>query len=123
MVETHFNSDEEIPVILLGLQIDVRGEEDYRGTVRLLINPACEDLTQALNGRTFLYAEEGIEVAKRMRCDTYCECSALSGQVCHPPPLVGGSRRRYMSYAGKRRLRTCFGETLRKSADGITEIC
>lgn len=85
MVETHFNYDEKIPVIVMGLKRDVRSKEDYGGKVRPLVNPgACEDLTQALNGRTFLYPEEGIEVAKKMRCDLYCECSALTGAVCHP---------------------------------------
>jgi len=34
VVEGHFNYDEEIPVIVLGLQRDVREKEDYDGLVR-----------------------------------------------------------------------------------------
>lgn len=84
-VETHFNYDEDMPVIVLGLQRDIRNKEDYDGRVRQTV-PANESnamLDNApLNARTFIYPQEGLRVAQELRVDKYCECSALTGELC-----------------------------------------
>lgn len=83
LVDTQFNVDEEIPVIVLGLQRDVRSEEDYSGTVRLPAQQGESDEDDVvLAGRTFTYPQEGLSLAQEMRCDRYCECSALTGELC-----------------------------------------
>lgn len=86
LVETHFNYDEALPVIMLGLKRDVRGREDYDGRVRRAAaadTAGEEDGDDAvLNGRTFVYPQEALRVAQEMRCDRYCECSALTGELC-----------------------------------------
>ncbi|QIW97184.1 hypothetical protein AMS68_002702 [Peltaster fructicola] len=73
VVETHFNYNESIPVVLLGLKRDVRSREDYAGTVK--------PLKDGPNGRSFIYPQEGLQVAQEMRIDRFCECSALTGEV------------------------------------------
>lgn len=60
IVETHFNYDESLPVILLGLKRDLR-EEGKPGMV---------------------FPHEAVNVASQMRCDRYCECSAVTGELC-----------------------------------------
>ncbi|KAH0382890.1 Rho protein, partial [Aureobasidium melanogenum] len=60
IVETHFNYDESIPVIVLGLQRDLRRE----------------------NVEGMVFAQEALRVAAEMRCDRYCECSAVTGELC-----------------------------------------
>ena len=108
-VETHFNYDETLPVILLGLKRDVRQKDDYDGRVRQLEGDQCsknnstapwaiggrssasdrlgakalvgEEDEQVLNGRSFVYPQEALRVAQEMRCDRYCECSAVTGEV------------------------------------------
>lgn len=60
MVETHFNYDECLPVILLGLKRDLR-REGVEGMV---------------------FPQEGVRIAQEMRCDRYCECSAVTGELC-----------------------------------------
>lgn len=87
LVETHYNYDEMLPVILLGLQRDVRSREDYQGHVRRLATYPTPDEREdsddaLLNGRNFVYPQEGLRLAQEMRCDRYCECSALTGELC-----------------------------------------
>lgn len=82
VVERHFNYDEKLPVVVLGLKLDVRRPEDYRGHVKPLTSAGGNGDGRSRNGRTIVYFEEGLKVAQEMRCDMYCECSALSGQVC-----------------------------------------
>ncbi|KAI4717814.1 P-loop containing nucleoside triphosphate hydrolase protein [Aureobasidium sp. EXF-10727] len=60
IVETHFNYDESIPVIVLGLQRDLRRE----------------------NVDGMVFPQEALRVAAEMRCDRYCECSAVTGELC-----------------------------------------
>ena len=60
IVETHFNYDESLPVILLGLKRDLRREGDPN----------------------VVFAQEAVGVAQQMRCDRYCECSAVTGELC-----------------------------------------
>ncbi|KAK4891848.1 hypothetical protein LTR27_009547 [Elasticomyces elasticus] len=69
-VDGHFSTDERIPVIVLGLQRDVRKKEDYDGLVRV---ERRDDL---------VYPQEAMRVSQEMRSDRYCECSALSGELC-----------------------------------------
>ena len=78
VVEGHFNYDESIPVVVLGLQRDVRQKQDYDGRVRQV---AGEDDADVLNGRQFVYPQEALRIAQEMRCDRYCECSAVTGEV------------------------------------------
>lgn len=59
-VETHFNYDEMIPVILVGLKRDLRRAGDPQ----------------------IIYPQEGLGIAQQMRCDRYCECSALTSELC-----------------------------------------
>ncbi|CAK3739013.1 related to transforming rho [Lecanosticta acicola] len=84
-VEEHFNHDESIPVIVLGLQRDVRNKEDYDGRVRRsepILEGEKEMDSAPLNARTFVYPQEGLRVAQELRSDRYCECSALTGELC-----------------------------------------
>ncbi|KAI6914688.1 hypothetical protein D0869_16271 [Hortaea werneckii] len=96
IAEDHFNPDDSIPIIVLGLQRDVRGREDYRGSVRPSAHSPPPQHSQAisdepitdedagsvpLNPRTFTYPQEALRIAQEMRCDRYCECSALTGEL------------------------------------------
>ncbi|KAF2149328.1 P-loop containing nucleoside triphosphate hydrolase protein [Myriangium duriaei CBS 260.36] len=58
-VEQHFNYNDQIPVIVLGLKRDLRKEND----------PGS------------IFPHEGATIAQDMRCDKYCECSALTGEL------------------------------------------
>ena len=80
IVETHFNYHESIPVVLLGLNRDVRQKEDYDGKVRSKAGSGVGD-GEVLVGRSIVYPQEALRVAQEMRCDRYCECSALTGEV------------------------------------------
>ncbi|PPJ50468.1 hypothetical protein CBER1_06763 [Cercospora berteroae] len=85
-VETHFNYDESLPVVVLGLKRDVRSQDDYGGTVRKAAPSDEDDEADGddalLNGRTFVYPQEALRIAQEMRCDMYAECSALTGELC-----------------------------------------
>lgn len=80
LVETQFNYDERLPVILLGLMRDVRQKEDYDGKVRRMDQGGISE-SDVLNGRQIVYPQEAVRVAQEMRCDRYCECSAITGDV------------------------------------------
>ena len=82
LVETHFNYDEQLPVILLGLMRDVRQRADYDGKVRRMDSGGMGE-SDALNGRRIVYPQEALRVAQEMRLDRYCECSALTGDVSY----------------------------------------
>lgn len=71
-LEIHFGHDETLPVLLLGLQRDVRRETDY---LPGRIEP----------GRTeeVVLPQTAMRVAAEMRCDRYLECSARNGDLCH----------------------------------------
>ena len=60
IVESHFNYDESLPVMVLGLKRDLRRE--------------------GVDGMVF--PQEALRVAAEMRCDRYCECSAVTGELC-----------------------------------------
>ena len=80
-MDKHFNYDEALPVIMLGLMRDVRQKEDYDGRVRQMAGGETEEEEEVLNGRTIVYPQEALRVAQEMRCDRYCECSAWTGEV------------------------------------------
>ena len=85
-METHFNYDELLPVILLGLCRDVREKEDYDGRVRKMATVGEEGdgddgEEEVLNGRRIVYPQEALRIAQETRCDRYCECSAITGDV------------------------------------------
>nr|POE62740.1 gtp-binding protein rhoa [Quercus suber] len=83
LAESHFNYDEELPVIVLGLKRDIRQKEDYDGRVRQVASDrTIEDDMQPINSRTFVYPQEALRIAQEMRCDRYCECSATTGELC-----------------------------------------
>ncbi|PNS14969.1 GTP-binding protein rhoA [Sphaceloma murrayae] len=60
VVEAHFNYNEQIPIIVLGLKRDLREE----------------------GNRSMIFPHEAVTIAQGMRCDKYCECSALTGELC-----------------------------------------
>ena len=80
-METHFNDDDILPVVLLGLKRDVRGRDDYDGSVKPAIDGTESENQQPINGRKFVYPQEALGIAQKMRCDRYCECSAMTGEV------------------------------------------
>lgn len=88
LVDTHFNRDEKIPVVILGLKRDARMAEDYDGSVKPLAKSGGAGDQQLLDGRTIVYPQEGYNAASEMRCDTYCECSALDGDVSFMTPII-----------------------------------
>lgn len=82
LIETHFNDDDKLPVILLGLKRDVRSQEDYGGSVKPIESSTGPEDQQPINGRKFVYPQEALRTAQELRCDRYCECSATTGEVC-----------------------------------------
>jgi Ras homolog gene family, member A len=64
---SHFNYDERMPVMVLGLKRDLRREW------------TPEERTK-LKGKTIM-PQEGLLVAQQMRCDVYAECSAVTGEL------------------------------------------
>lgn len=64
LVEAHFNYDEAMPVMVLGLKRDLRRE--WTDTDKSSVMP-----------------QEALRVAQEMRCDRYAECSAVTGELCH----------------------------------------
>lgn len=81
LVETHFNDNDTLPVVLLGLKRDVRSQDDYGGSVKPAIDGTESEDQQPINGRKFVYPQEALGIAQKMRCDRYCECSAMTGEV------------------------------------------
>ena len=92
LVETHFNDNDSLPVILLGLKRDVRSQEDYGGSVKPMESSTGPDDQQPVNGRKFVYPQEALRIAQEMRCDRYCECSAMTGEVRYVGLHVGPAR-------------------------------
>jgi len=67
LVEIHYNYDETLPVMLLGLKRDLRRE--------------WTDVEKA-DGTGSIMPQEALRIAQEMRCDRYAECSALTGELC-----------------------------------------
>ncbi|KAF2006055.1 P-loop containing nucleoside triphosphate hydrolase protein [Amniculicola lignicola CBS 123094] len=69
MVNGHFDCDQALPVMVLGLKRDLRKEwtdEEKRGGGR---GPS-------------VMPEEGLAIAQGLRADRYAECSAVTGELC-----------------------------------------
>lgn len=81
ILEVNFGHNENLPVIVLGLCRDVREQQDYDGKVRRN-RLGAEGENEMLHERHIVYPQEALAVAQAMRCDKYCECSALTGEVC-----------------------------------------
>jgi GTPase SAR1 family protein len=68
-IDGHFNYDEQIPVVVVGLKRDLRKEwkpdEQQAGVLGQSVMP-----------------QEGLRVAQEMRVDKYAECSATTGELC-----------------------------------------
>ena len=72
IVNGHYNYDENLPVMVLGLKRDLRKQwkQEEVGENR-----------QGL-GASSVMPHEGVQTAQRMLCDLYAECSALTGELC-----------------------------------------
>ncbi|KAJ4299347.1 hypothetical protein N0V90_004592 [Kalmusia sp. IMI 367209] len=69
IVNSHFNYDEALPVMVLGLKRDLRRE--------------WTDEEKKDDGRgECLMPQEGVGIATEMLCDRYAECSAVTGELC-----------------------------------------
>jgi len=68
-VESHFNYDEKLPVMVLGLKRDLRKEWTEKD--KLVFGKGDSVMPQ-----------EGLGLAQRMRVDRYAECSAVTGELC-----------------------------------------
>jgi GTPase SAR1 family protein len=66
-VVSHFNSDEKLPVMVLGLKRDLRKEWTSKER-------------QNLKGQSIM-PQEGLLTAQQLLCDVYAECSALTGEM------------------------------------------
>lgn len=71
VVNTHFNYDEALPVMVLGLKRDLRREwtEAEMGPDGKGRGPS-------------VYPQEGLGLATEGLCDRYAECSAVTGELC-----------------------------------------
>ncbi|KAF1950581.1 Rho protein [Byssothecium circinans] len=79
IVNSHFNYNEELPVLVLGLKRDLRREWTDEERLR----------DEEVNGREMgkgrgesVLPQEGVGLATKMLCDRYAECSALTGELC-----------------------------------------
>lgn len=69
IVNGHFNYDEALPVMVLGLKRDLRKE--------------WTEAEQKDGGRgESVMPQEGLGIATEMLCDRYAECSAVTGELC-----------------------------------------
>ncbi|KAF2278884.1 P-loop containing nucleoside triphosphate hydrolase protein [Westerdykella ornata] len=69
VVNSHFNYDEALPVMVLGLKRDLRREWTE------------EEKKDGGRGESTM-PQEGLAVAQELLCDRYAECSALTGELC-----------------------------------------
>ncbi|KAF2743808.1 P-loop containing nucleoside triphosphate hydrolase protein [Sporormia fimetaria CBS 119925] len=69
VVNAHFNYDEALPVMLLGLKRDLRKEW-------------TEDEKRDGGRGESVMPQEGLGVAQELMCDRYAECSAQTGELC-----------------------------------------
>jgi Ras family protein A len=71
IVNSHFNYDENLPVMVLGLKRDLRKQW------------TLQEIGEDKKGRgPSVMPHEGLQAAQRMLCDHYAECSALTGELC-----------------------------------------
>ncbi|KAH4607225.1 hypothetical protein HBI52_117880 [Parastagonospora nodorum] len=71
IVNKHFNYDENLPFMILGLKRDLRKQW------------TLEEVGPDQTGKgASVMPPEGVQTAQRMLCDLYAECSALTGELC-----------------------------------------
>lgn len=71
IVNSHFNYDENLPVMVLGLKRDLRKQW------------TLEEVGTDKKGKgQSIMPHEGVQTAQTMLCDRYAECSALTGELC-----------------------------------------
>ena len=71
IVNKHFNYDENLPFMVLGLKRDLRKQWTQ------------EEVGSDKQGKgASVMPHEGVQTAQRMLCDLYAECSALTGELC-----------------------------------------
>lgn len=71
IVNTHFNYDENLPFMVLGLKRDLRKQW------------TIDEVGPEKKGKgASVMPHEGVQTAQRMLCDMYAECSALTGELC-----------------------------------------
>lgn len=69
IVNSHFNYDEALPVMVLGLKRDLRTEWTE------------EEKRDGGRGESVM-PQEGLGMAQEGLCDRYAECSAVTGELC-----------------------------------------
>lgn len=69
LVNGHFDCNEELPVMVLGLKRDLRQEW-------------TEEEKQDGGRGASVMPQEGLGIAQQLRADRYAECSALTGELC-----------------------------------------
>ncbi|KAF2998265.1 hypothetical protein E8E13_006577 [Curvularia kusanoi] len=72
VVNGHYNYDENLPVMVLGLKRDLRKQWKPE---------EIGNNNQGL-GDSSIMPHEGLQATQRMLCDMYAECSALTGELC-----------------------------------------
>lgn len=92
VVNEHFNYDENLPVMVLGLKRDLRrqwtvGEVEGGNGKPLVAMDGVGRGEGRKEGKKMGKGEsvmphEGLQAAQRMLCDHYAECSALTGELC-----------------------------------------
>ncbi|KAF2133736.1 P-loop containing nucleoside triphosphate hydrolase protein [Dothidotthia symphoricarpi CBS 119687] len=71
IVNSHFNHDENLPVMVLGLKRDLRRQW------------TLAEVGEGGQGRgKSVMPHEGVQTAQNMLCDRYAECSAVTGELC-----------------------------------------
>lgn len=71
IVNKHFNYDENLPFMVLGLKRDLRKQW------------TLQEVGPDKTGKgASVMPPEGVQTAQRMLCDLYAECSALTGELC-----------------------------------------
>lgn len=71
IVNKHFNYDENLPVMVLGLKRDLRKQWTL-----------AEHGPDKKGKGPSVMPHEGLQAAQRMLCDHYAECSAVTGELC-----------------------------------------
>lgn len=71
IVNKHFNYDENLPVMVLGLKRDLRKQWTLK------------EVGEDKKGKgASIMPHEGVQAAQKMLCDHYAECSAVTGELC-----------------------------------------
>ncbi|KAF2634280.1 P-loop containing nucleoside triphosphate hydrolase protein [Massarina eburnea CBS 473.64] len=79
IVNSHFNYDEELPVMVLGLKRDLRREWTEEEKRR---DEESNGKERGKGRGVSVMPQEGVNLAQEMLCDRYAECSALTGELC-----------------------------------------